>query len=143
MTISRAVALLEVGLVENPKGTSQEKMNLGSLRKRIKDIAAMTRDPDKLFVESPLSIRPELVKRIRNIRDQVAIHRQTDTTATTTRSGLVAALSDLPSGPTDISSLFTRINGTISRDEVLNDLLQLHETGMLRLVIDLPESGDD
>jgi cell division protein FtsB len=142
MTTSRAIALLEVGLVENQKGTSQEKMNLGGLRKRIREVAAASRNPDKLFTEPPLSLRPGLVERIHKLRAQVAAYKQPDTTATKTRSGLVAALSDLPSGPTNISSLLDKMNDAISRDELFKDLLQLHENGLLRLVVDLPEPGD-
>ncbi|MDW8212775.1 MAG: hypothetical protein RMJ55_04410 [Roseiflexaceae bacterium] len=141
-TISRAIALLEVGLVERQRGTSEERMSLGHVRKRIRDLADITRNPDKLFVEATLSIRPELEERIRRLRDQVAAYQQLDATATDTRSRLVAALSDLPSGSIDISSLFAKINGAVSRDELLNDLLQLHERGMVRLIIDLPESED-
>jgi hypothetical protein len=34
------------------------------------------------------------------------------------------------------------MNGAISRDELLRELLQLHEHGVVRLVIDLPEHGN-
>jgi hypothetical protein len=142
MTTSRAIALLEVGLVENQKGTSQEKMSLVGLRKRIREVAAASRNPDKLFTEPQLSLRPGLVERIHKLRVQVSAYKQPDTTTTKTRSGLVAALSDLPSGPTNISSLLDKMNNAISRDELFKDLLQLHENGLLRLVVDLPEPGD-
>jgi hypothetical protein len=133
---------LAVGLVESQQASAQEKRNLGSLRKRIRDVSAMSRNPDKLFVEPSLSMKPDLVERIRKLRDQVDAHKQPDTTPSKTRSRLVAALSDLPSGPTNISSLLDKMNGTISRDDLLNDLLQLHENGLLRLIVDLPEPGD-
>lgn len=141
-TVSRAVALLEVGLVEDPQAVSQEKMMSGSLRKRIRDVVNLTRDPDKLFSESPLSIQTKAIERIQKVRNQVAAVKQPDTTASRTRSGLIAALSDLPAGPTEISSLLTRMSGALSRDELLNDLLQLHEAGMLRLVVDLPGADE-
>jgi len=142
-TVSRAIALLEVGLVEDPQAVSQEKMMSGALRKRIRDVVSLTRDPDKLFTELPLSIQTKAIERIKKVRNQVAALKRPDTTANRTRSGLVAALSDLPAGPTEISSLLIRMNDAVSRDELLNDLLQLHEAGMLRLVIDLPGIEDD
>ncbi|MCG8346803.1 MAG: hypothetical protein MI924_03345 [Chloroflexales bacterium] len=141
-TVSRAIALMEVSLVQNPQATSQEKLALGRLRKRVRDLADLTRDPNNLFVDSPLSIRIQIAEAICNVRKQVAAHQQVDTAVVRTRSGLIAALADLPAGPTDVSSIFTRMNGAVSRDELLNDLLQLHEAGMLRLVIDLPSSHD-
>lgn len=140
--VSRAVALLEVGLVEDPHASKQEKMNLGALRKRIRDVVSLSKDPNKLLTDSPLSLRPQVVKRIQAIRSQVAAFRQPDTTATRTRADLVSALSDLPAGPTEISSLLDRMSGEVSRDVLLNDLLQLHEAGMLRLVIDLPSMDE-
>jgi len=34
------------------------------------------------------------------------------------------------------------MDGTISRDELLRDLLHLHEHGVVHLIIDLPEHGN-
>lgn len=141
-TVSRAIALLEVGLVEHQQGTSAGRMSLGHLRKRIRDLASITRNPNKLFVDTTLSIQPKLLERIRRLRDQVAAYQQLDATTTETRSRLVVALSDLPLGSIDISSLLDKMNGTVSRNEFLNDLLQLHEHGMVRLIVDLPEPED-
>lgn len=141
-TISRAIALLEVGLVELQRETAAERRRLGHLRKRIRDLADITRNPDKLFGEETLSIRPEIEERIRRLRDQVAAYQPQSASATDTRSRLVVALADLPAGAIDISSLLAKLNGSVSRSELLHDLLQLHEYGMVRLIIDLPESED-
>jgi len=93
-------------------------------------------------VEASLSIRPELIERIRKLRNEVAAYQQTNTAVIPTRSRLIAALSDVLSGPADISSILAKMNGAISRDELLRELLQLHEHGVVRLVIDLPEHGN-
>jgi broad specificity phosphatase PhoE len=105
-------------------------------------MAALTRDPDKLFAEASLSIRPELIERIRKLRNEVAAYQQTNTAVIPTHSGLIAALPDLLLGPADMSSILAKMNGTISRDELLKKLLHLHERGVVRLVIDLPERGN-
>jgi hypothetical protein len=34
------------------------------------------------------------------------------------------------------------MNSAVSLDELLNDLLQLHHAGMLRLIIDLPDAHE-
>ena len=139
---SRAIALLEASLSDNQKGAPQENKGCVRLRKRMREMAAITLDPDKLFAEASLSIRPELVERIRKLRNEVAAYQQTNTVVIPTRSRLMAALSDLLLGPADISSILAKMNGTISRDELLRELLDLHEHGVVRLVIDLPEHGN-
>ncbi len=141
-TIRRAVALLEICLVDYPQASAQEKRDAGTLRRRIRAIVRLTRDPDKLFNNDLLSIRPQVAEQIRTVRQQVATFGSSDPDGAHTRSRLVAALSDLPAGPVAITAVLKRVGGEISRDEALNELLQLHECGLLRLVIDLPEPGD-
>jgi hypothetical protein len=140
--VSRAIALLEASLSDDQNGASPENKGAVRLRKRLREMAALTRDPDKLFVEASLSIRPELIERIRKLRNEVAAYQQTNTAVIPTRSGLIAALSDLLLGPADMSSILAKMDGTISRDELLRDLLHLHEHGVVHLIIDLPEHGN-
>ena len=141
-TASRAITLMEVSLVENPQATVQEKMSLGNLRKLVHNTARMARDPDWLLDNRLPLIQNKAIEKIRNTRKRVAAYKQPDTTVAATRASLIAALSDLPAGPTQISSLLTRMNSAVSLDELLSDLLQLHHAGMLRLIIDLPDAHE-
>jgi len=140
--VSRALALLDASLSDDQNGAAPKNKGAARLRKRVRAMAARTRDPDKLFAEASLSLRPDLIEQIRKLRNEAAAYQQTNTAVIPTRSRLIAALSDVLSGPADISSILAKMNGAISRDELLRELLQLHEHGVVRLVIDLPEHGN-
>ncbi len=140
--VNRALALLEASLSDDQNGAAPKNKGAARLRKRVRAMAARTRDPDKLFAEASLSLRPDLIEQIRKLRNEAAAYQQTNTAVIPTRSRLIAALSDVLSGPADISSILAKMNGAISRDELLRELLQLHEHGVVRLVIDLPEHGN-
>ncbi len=139
--ISRAITLFQAGLVDDQRESSTRRRNLGHVRKRMRSMAALTRDPEKLFVGESLSIRPEIRTQIRAIRDLVCTHPHIDD-ADPARSVVVDALFTLAAGPRDLSMLCTTINGAEGRSEVLNHLLHLHECGIVRLIIDLPEPED-
>jgi hypothetical protein len=140
--VNCALALLEASLSDDQNGAAPKNKGAARLRKRVRAMAARTRDPDKLFAEASLSLRPDLIEQIRKLRNEAAAYQQTNTAVIPTRSRLIAALSDVLSGPADISSILAKMNGAISRDELLRELLQLHEHGVVRLVIDLPEHGN-
>ncbi len=140
--VNCALALLEASLSDDQNGAAPKNKGAARLRKRVRAMAARTRDPDKLFAEASLSLRPDLIEQIRKLRNEAAAYQQINTAVIPTRSRLIAALSDVLSGPADISSILAKMNGAISRDELLRELLQLHEHGVVRLVIDLPEHGN-
>ncbi|OAN40567.1 hypothetical protein A6A03_04460 [Chloroflexus islandicus] len=141
LTLHRAVLLLELSLSDDHNQPSVQRRQLGSLRKQIRNLATLTRDPDKLFAPETLTIQPELIQRIQKLRERITLQQQLDTTTMKHHAALAAALSDLPVGPSDLSSLLAKLNGAVSRSELLHKLLQLHERGIVRLIIDLPGSG--
>jgi len=140
--VSRAIACLEISLINDRNNVSEEHRSLVRLREQIRAMVAITRDPNTLFAESSLSLRSEVVERIRKLRDQIAASQRMNPLVSPARSELIAALSNLPSAPADISLTLAKMSDVISRGELLRELLYLYELGVVRLIIDLPEPGN-
>ncbi|MEF3274076.1 MAG: hypothetical protein K6356_06670 [Chloroflexus sp.] len=141
-TIRRTLALLDVGLAGNQQISAEDKKTVATLRRQIRSLMRLSRDPDQLFNDSLLSLRPNIAKQIRTLREQIATITSPSSATTRTRFNLVEALAVLRSGPADVATLLERMNDKVSRAELLNDLLSLYKQGQLRLIVDLPEPED-
>jgi len=133
---SRSIALLGIEIGEMG-GTTQEKLARAKLRSDIRSLAHRAADYTWLLSVPAHRLRPEAANAISMLRKRVA--RIANATGQIPLAGphLIRALSALPPGAVDISTLFDKIKEASSRLEVLADLVRLQEAGSIRLVIDV------
>lgn len=139
---SRSIALLGLEIGES-SGSTQEKLAHAKLRSDIHALARRCANYSWLLSIPAHCIRTDAANAITRLRKRVALAVD-NSTAQTALAGphLIKALSALPPGAVDVSTLFGKIKDSISRAELLAELVRWEETGAIRLVIDMPvEAG--
>ena len=139
---SRSIALLGLEIGES-SGSTQEKLAHAKLRSDIHALARRCANNSWLLSIPAHCIRTDAANAITRLRKRVALAVD-NSTAQTALAGphLIKALSALPPGAVDVSTLFGKIKDSISRAELLAELVRWEETGAIRLVIDMPvEAG--
>jgi hypothetical protein len=122
---------------------SQQKVRLrATLCEDVQKIAQRASDPAWLIQGNPPHLSKEAVKQITALQQRIARDVPEQTSPDTPRWHLVQALRTLPPGMHEVATVLKHTNGQGNQDELLRDLLHLYHTGVLRLLVDLPEEAD-
>lgn len=133
---ARAIALWSLELTNSGAGKG-EALARSKLRADIRSAARHARDETWLLTGPRVGLSKEAARTLKALHRRLAA-QETDAGRWEGYRRLADALAALPPGPTDVALLLQSANGSIQQDGLLEELVRLHQTGAIRLLVDLP-----